>query len=75
MRAVIQRVTEASVSVEQKRIAHIDLGLLVLLGIADTDTPEDARYLADKSVHLRIFQDTGGKMNLSLIDILSLIHI
>ncbi len=69
MRAVIQRVTEASVSVEQKRIAHIDLGLLVLLGIADTDTPEDARYLADKSVHLRIFQDTGGKMNLSLIDI------
>lgn len=69
MRAVIQRVSEASVSVDQKRIAHIDLGLLVLLGIADTDIPDDARYLADKSVHLRIFQDTDGKMNLSLLDI------
>ena len=69
MRAVIQRVSEASVSVDQKRIAHIDLGLLVLLGIADTDIPDDARYLADKSVHLRIFQDTGEKMNLSLLDI------
>lgn len=69
MRAVVQRVTKASVKVEGEIIGQIAKGLMVLLGIEDSDTEEDLRYLADKVVNLRIFEDLEGKMNLSLIDI------
>ncbi len=68
MRAVIQRVLQASVSVEGQSIAAIEQGLLVLLGVAQGDTESDARYLADKTSGLRIFSDEGGLMNRSVID-------
>ena len=68
MRIVIQRVLEASVSVEGQRIAAIEQGLLVLLGVEQGDTESDARYLADKTSGLRIFPDDGGLMNRSVID-------
>ena len=68
MRAVVQRVSEASVSVEGGRVAHIDAGLLVLLGVGKGDSPADADYLADKIVHLRIFPDDAGQMNRSLLE-------
>lgn len=69
MRAVIQRVTRASVSVEGKVAGEIGAGLLVLLGVSRTDNPESASYLAEKIANLRIFSDEAGKMNLSLLDI------
>ena len=69
MRAVIQRVTSSSVTVDNKQISNIGPGLLVLLGVAHTDEPSDAEYLADKVANLRIFEDADGKMNRSLIDI------
>ena len=69
MRAVIQRVTRASVSVDSEIISSISRGLLVLLGVAGDDTEADARYLADKTAHLRIFPDEDGKMNLSVSDV------
>ncbi len=68
MRAVIQRVTESSVSVDDENIGGIGNGLLVLLGVAKEDTAADADYLADKIVNLRIFQDEEGKMNRSLLE-------
>ena len=68
MRAVIQRVTEASVKVEGRATGEIGAGLLVLLGVAGDDGNRDADYLADKIIHLRIFNDEQGKMNLSLED-------
>jgi D-tyrosyl-tRNA(Tyr) deacylase len=68
MRAVIQRVRRASVTVEDRVAGQIGAGLLVLLGVAKGDTPEDAFQLAEKIVHLRIFKDTTGKMNLSLLE-------
>ncbi len=68
MRAVVQRVSRASVSVEGKTTCEISLGLLVLLGVAQTDTRADADYLADKIAGLRIFEDSDGKMNLSVSD-------
>lgn len=68
MRAVIQRVTESSVSVDNVTIARIQAGMLVLLGVAQEDTTADADYLAEKISHLRIFEDDGGKMNRSLLD-------
>ncbi len=68
MRAVIQRVSRSTVTVGEKTIGRIDAGLLVLLGVATGDQPSDADYLADKIVHLRIFEDDHGKMNRSLID-------
>ena len=68
MRAVIQRVLEASVSIEGQRIAAIEQGLLVLLGVEQGDTDSDARYLADKTSGLRIFPDDCGLMNRSVID-------
>jgi len=68
MRAVIQRVTQASVTVEGTVVGAIGAGLMVLLGVAEGDTPADARYLAEKIVHLRIFEDESGKMNRSLLD-------
>jgi len=69
MRLVIQRVTEASVAVEQDIIGKIGLGYVVLLGVGEHDTEETARKLADKLVKIRIFSDTDGKTNLSLKDV------
>jgi D-tyrosyl-tRNA(Tyr) deacylase len=69
MRAVIQRVKESSVSVNDEIIGKIGSGLMVLLGVAETDRAEDADYLADKIVNLRIFEGENHKMNRSLLDI------
>ena len=69
MRAVIQRVTKASVMVDGTIIGEIGSGFLVLLGVEQDDIEEDARYLADKTVTLRVFQDDAHKMNLSLLDV------
>lgn len=66
MRAVIQRVLNAEVKVESKQIAAINLGTLVLLGIEENDTEEDAEWLAGKIARMRIFSDENGLMNLSL---------
>jgi D-aminoacyl-tRNA deacylase len=69
MRAVLQRVSRARVVVDGEVIGDIGRGLLVLLGVATGDTPEQARWLADKALGLRIFADAEGKMNLSLLDV------
>lgn len=69
MKAVIQRVSQASVTVEGQVSGEIEQGLLILLGIAPEDTPMAAEQLAEKIVHLRIFEDSNEKMNLSLLDI------
>lgn len=69
MKAVIQRVSEAQVWVHGKLAGAIERGTLVLLGVEKGDTPEDADWLAEKIVNLRIFEDEAGKMNLSLLDI------
>ena len=66
MRAVVQRVSRASVSVDGSVLSRIGRGLLVLLGVAEGDSEEDARYLAAKSAELRIFLDDEGKMNRSV---------
>ena len=68
MRAVIQRVTRASVRVNARVAGEIGSGLLVLLGVGRTDNSESAVYLAEKIANLRIFSDAAGKMNLSLLD-------
>ena len=68
MRAVIQRVTSCSVTVENQIISRIGPGLLVLLGVARGDEPADADWLADKMAGLRIFEDENGKMNRALSD-------
>jgi len=69
MRAVIQRVGRASVSVEGKIVGQIGPGLLVLLGISRTDSEAAADYLAEKITGLRVFEDAAGKMNLSIADV------
>ena len=69
MRAVIQRVVKADVSVEGKTVGEIGRGLLVLLGVGRDDSEKDARYIADKISNLRIFEDSEGKMNLSVRDV------
>lgn len=69
MRAVIQRTDKASVTIDGKEIAAIGRGLTVFLGVGQEDTFQDAEYMADKIVNLRIFPDQEGKMNLSLLDI------
>ena len=69
MRAVIQRVSEASVTVEQKITGQITGGLLVLIGIEDADTPEDIEWLSGKIVNLRIFNDAEGVMNRSVKEV------
>ena len=69
MRAVIQRVKSSSVTVNKKQISQIGPGLLVLLGVSRADESSDAEYLSDKVANLRIFEDSDGKMNRSLIDI------
>jgi len=69
MRAVVQRVSEASASVETEEVGRIDQGILVLLGVGQDDGPGDAIYMAEKVIHLRIFADEQGKMNRSLLDV------
>ena len=69
MKAVVQRVTQSSVRVDNKEIACIGKGLMVLLGVQDDDEQKDADALADKIVNLRIFEDENGKMNISLKDV------
>jgi D-aminoacyl-tRNA deacylase len=69
MRAVVQRVSRARVTVNGEIAGEIGPGLLVLLGVGTGDTRADADYLADKTIGLRIFEDAGGKMNLSVVDI------
>ena len=68
MRAVLQRVTRASVKVEGETVGEIAGGVLVLLGIARDDTEQDARYLLEKIISLRIFEDAEGRMNLSVAE-------
>ncbi|MGW8188546.1 MAG: D-aminoacyl-tRNA deacylase, partial [Desulfobacterales bacterium] len=68
MRAVIQRITESSVSVDGREVGRIGHGMLVLLGVHRQDTDAGAKELARKTSHLRIFEDAGGKMNRSLLD-------
>ena len=69
MRAVVQRVSRASVTVDESVVGKIGKGLLVLLGVSNNDTETDARYCVEKILNLRIFEDAEGKMNLSLIDL------
>ena len=68
MRAVIQRVSRAKVTVNEAVVGEIGPGLLVLLGVGTEDTRAEADYLAEKTIGLRIFEDAGGKMNLSIVD-------
>jgi D-tyrosyl-tRNA(Tyr) deacylase len=68
MRAVVQRVSRANVTVEGRVISAIEAGLVVLLGVGHDDTPATAAEMAEKIVHLRIFADEQGKMNRSLLD-------
>lgn len=69
MRAVIQRVSHASVAVDSEVVGQITSGLLILLGVGPTDTAVQIKWLAEKVAKLRIFSDVSGKMNLSLIDV------
>lgn len=69
MKAVIQRVSEGSVTVDGKVVAEIGQGLVILLGIAPEDTVELAKQMVDKIAHLRIFEDEEEKMNLSALDV------
>ena len=69
MRLVIQRVRKGWVSVDDELVAEIDRGLVILVGVGPSDTKEEAKWLADKCAHLRIFEDTEGKTNLSVRDV------
>ncbi len=69
MRVVAQRVSSASVKVEEKEVGKIGIGLLLLIGIAETDTETEIEFVANKCSELRIFQDEDGKMNRSVLDI------
>ena len=69
MRALIQRVAHAAVAVEGREVGHIGPGLVVLLGVSAEDTEEDAKYLVDKTVNLRIFADQQNRFNHSALDI------
>lgn len=68
MRAVVQKVTKGRVLVGEEVTGRIDDGLVILLGIADDDTEKDMEYMADKIINLRIFKDSCGKLNLSLLE-------
>lgn len=68
MRAVVQRVNSCSVEIDGKKESQINKGLLVLLGIGDDDNEDDIKYLVDKIMNLRIFEDEEEKMNFSLLD-------
>jgi D-tyrosyl-tRNA(Tyr) deacylase len=70
MRALLQRVTRAGVSVDGALVGEIGAGLLILLGVAKPDTVGDAEFLAEKILNLRVFPDAAGKMNLSVLDTL-----
>ncbi|MBO4293761.1 MAG: D-tyrosyl-tRNA(Tyr) deacylase [Clostridia bacterium] len=69
MKALVQRVKQASVTVEGKEISKIEKGFLVFVGITHTDTEKEADYLVKKVTNLRVFEDENGKMNLSLKDV------
>lgn len=69
MRAVIQRVSQAAVSINEREVGRIDHGLLILLGFHETDTQTDVDYLIKKIAQMRIFEDEQGKMNLSIEDV------
>lgn len=69
MRAVVQRVSEASVSVEGTTVSKIGRGFMVLIGVEQGDVEDDARYIAEKLLHLRVFEDEDDKMNLSIMDV------
>jgi len=69
MKAVLQRVSQASISIQGKTTAHIASGIVVLLGVDKQDTPATAALLAKKTAHLRLFEDAGGKMNLSALEL------
>ena len=69
MRAVVQRVRNASVQVGENQVGAVDNGLLVFLGVTHNDTEDDAKYLADKIAGLRIFEDSDDKLNLSVQDV------
>lgn len=69
MRAVVQRVSRARVKVEEKIIGKIDRGILLLLGVEESDEEKDLEYMCDKIPNLRIFEDEEGKMNKSLLDV------
>ena len=69
MRAILQRVSEARVEIDGQTVGEIDRGLLVLLGVTKTDTVEQARWLADKIISLRIFNDDEGKMNRDVAEV------
>lgn len=69
MRGVVQRVLEAHVKVDGQIVGQIEQGLVVLLGVAQGDTEADLKYLVEKTVHLRIFEDDEGKMNRSVLDV------
>ncbi len=69
MRAVVQRVSEASVTVGGEKVSEISKGFMVLLGVESGDTEKDAQYIADKLANLRVFEDENDKLNLSIQDI------
>jgi D-tyrosyl-tRNA(Tyr) deacylase len=69
MKVVLQRVNRASVSVDDEIVGQIERGLLILVGAGKDDVEEDVKLMADKSLHLRIFEDENGKMNLSCLDL------
>ena len=69
MRAILQRVTGGSVTVAGEKVAQINFGYVILLGVGPEDTPEIARELAEKAAYLRVFEDDAGKMNRSLLDV------
>ena len=69
MKALLQRVTSASVSIAGETVGRINRGLVVFIGVAGSDTEKDAQYLAKKTVNLRIFADEQGRFNLSALDV------
>ncbi|CAG1020266.1 partial D-aminoacyl-tRNA deacylase, partial [Methylococcales bacterium] len=69
MRAIVQRVRQASVSVDDKTIGAIETGLMILVGVTHDDDESDARFMAQKIATLRIFEDAAGKFNLSALDV------
>ena len=69
MRVIVQRTTNATVRIDGEAVGQIEKGFMLLVGITHSDTPEDADYIAKKVAQLRVFEDTEGKMNLSIKDI------
>ena len=68
MRCVVQRVTSASVTVDGKTVGEIGKGMMVLIGVSEEDGPADLKYIAEKVMHLRIYDDENGVMNRSILD-------